>query len=211
MLSDQRAEPGVRPSPIFFAIVALTAVAAWFTTQDGGARLAVFVFVAGAWTLSLIFHEFAHALVARRFEVIRREVLGRRREPAALREEVREMRERMREALSKGKSGHFDIKQDPGGIADIEFMVQYGVLAWACDHPGLLTYTDNIRLLAGLAENGLLPPEDVDLLSETYRAFRARVHRLALQEQFAVVPEEEFAAQREGVLRIWQTLMEDPA
>lgn len=149
-------------------------------------------------------------LVARRFEAIRREVLGRRREPAALRKEVREMRERMREALSKGKPGHFDIKQDPGGIADIEFMVQYGVLAWARDHPGLLTYPDNIRLLAGFAENSLLPQEDVDLLSETYRLFRARVHGLALQEQFAVVPGEEFAAQREGVLRIWQTLMEDP-
>jgi Zn-dependent protease len=54
----------VRPSPIFFAIVVLTAVAGWFTTGSTGERLAVFVFVAGAWTLSLIFHEFAHAYLA---------------------------------------------------------------------------------------------------------------------------------------------------
>lgn len=64
MLSEQRAEPGVRPNPIFFAIVVVTAAAAWFTTQAGGTRIAVFVFVAGAWTLSLIFHEFAHAYLA---------------------------------------------------------------------------------------------------------------------------------------------------
>ena len=65
MLSQQRAEPGVRPSPIFFAIVALTAVAGWLTTADIGLpRVAVFVFVGGAWTLSVIFHEFAHAFLA---------------------------------------------------------------------------------------------------------------------------------------------------
>lgn len=65
MLSQQRAEPGVRPSPIFIAIVAVTAVAGWLTTvPDGQPRAAIFVFVAGAWTLSIIFHEFAHAFLA---------------------------------------------------------------------------------------------------------------------------------------------------
>ncbi|MEM7321621.1 MAG: site-2 protease family protein [Actinomycetota bacterium] len=65
MLSQQRAEPGVRLSPIFFAILALTAVAAWLTAADvGQPRIAIFVFIIGAWTLSLIFHEFAHAFLA---------------------------------------------------------------------------------------------------------------------------------------------------
>lgn len=67
VLSRQRADQGVRPSPIFFAILAVTAVAAWFTTADGNetqTRLAVFAFVVGAWTLSIIFHEFAHAFLA---------------------------------------------------------------------------------------------------------------------------------------------------
>ncbi|MGB5757166.1 MAG: site-2 protease family protein [Acidimicrobiales bacterium] len=69
MLSEQKygrgAEPGVRPSPIFIAILLVTALAGWVTTADIGLpRLAVFVFVAGAWTLSIIFHEFAHAFLA---------------------------------------------------------------------------------------------------------------------------------------------------
>lgn len=65
MLSQQRAEPGVRPSPLFFAILAVTAVAGWLTTTDIGLpRIAIFVFILGAWTLSVIFHEFAHAFLA---------------------------------------------------------------------------------------------------------------------------------------------------
>ncbi|MGH1494068.1 MAG: site-2 protease family protein [Acidimicrobiales bacterium] len=69
MLSQQQygrgSEPGVRPSPLFFAIVAVTALAAWGTTvRSGAAGIAVFVFIAGAWTLSIVFHEFAHAFLA---------------------------------------------------------------------------------------------------------------------------------------------------
>lgn len=56
---------GVRPSPIFILILGLTAVAGWATIVDTGfPRVAVFAFVAGAWTLSVIFHEFAHAFLA---------------------------------------------------------------------------------------------------------------------------------------------------
>lgn len=58
-------KPGVRPSPLFLAIVLLTAVAAWLvTTELVNPGVAAFAFVMGAWTLSLIFHEFAHAFVA---------------------------------------------------------------------------------------------------------------------------------------------------
>jgi len=67
VLSRQRADQGVRPSPIFFAILAITGVAAWLTTAGGGenrTRMAVFAFVVGGWTLSIIFHEFAHAFLA---------------------------------------------------------------------------------------------------------------------------------------------------
>ncbi|MBE1118754.1 hypothetical protein IH683_23820, partial [Escherichia coli] len=44
----------------------------------------------------------------------------------------------------------FDLKHDAGGIVDIEFMVQYAVLAWSGKHPALLEFTDNIRILEGL-------------------------------------------------------------
>jgi glutamate-ammonia-ligase adenylyltransferase len=143
------------------------------------------------------------------FEQLRREILSRKREPTALRVEVREMREKMRSQLSKAEAGKFDLKQDPGGIADIEFMVQYGVLAWAHEHPRLLEYSDNIRLLERFAECGLMAEADAALLGDAFRAYRRRAHRLTLQEQKAVVDEAEFAAEREGVIRIWRAVMEE--
>ena len=139
---------------------------------------------------------------------IRRETLGRQRELGTLRTEVREMRERMRKELAKGGADAFDLKQDPGGIADIEFVVQYGVLAWAPAHPVLLGPTDNLRLLEAFASEGLMPQADAQALADAYRAYRAEVHRLALQERSAVAAADAFAEEREAVQRIWRGLME---
>ena len=150
------------------------------------------------------------AAVAAAFDTVRREVLARRRDPAVLRREVREMRQRMRDELGQRDSAQFDLKQDAGGIADIEFMVQYGVLAWACDFPELLRYTDNIRLLAGMAGAGLMTAADAQLLSDAYRSYRASVHQLTLQDEPARLPAAAFAELRVEVLRLWRALMEEP-
>jgi glutamate-ammonia-ligase adenylyltransferase len=149
------------------------------------------------------------APVAARFAAIRREVLGRPRDAAQLRREVREMRERMRAELGQRDGEKFDLKQDAGGIADIEFMVQYSVLAWACAHPELLRYTDNIRLLEGLAQAGAIDRQDADLLSDIYRAYRAKVHQLTLLKEPTVVDARAFAGQRQAVMRVWRAVLED--
>src|SRR5205814_6846870 len=70
-----------------------------------------------------------------RFERGRPEVLCQHVRRDSLREEVRNMRERMRRELSAGDAQRFDIKQDPGGIADIEFLAQYWALLWAREYP----------------------------------------------------------------------------
>jgi len=147
--------------------------------------------------------------LAARFEVVRREVLSRVRDGAALRQEVREMRERMRQELVRGGADQFDIKQGAGGIADIEFMVQYGVLRWAHEHPELLEFTDNIRILEGFECCGLMSAEEVSLLSDAYRAYRSAIHRCALQEQKALVGGGEFGEFREGVVAMWRAWMEE--
>jgi glutamate-ammonia-ligase adenylyltransferase len=146
--------------------------------------------------------------VGQAFEAVRRDVLSRERALPSLRLEVREMRQRMRAQLSKANEREFDLKQDAGGIADIEFVVQYGVLAWAHRFPDLLEFTDNIRQIEALARNGLLSADEATLLADAYRAYRACVHRLTLLDRPAVVPAEEFAAQRAGVQRIWDRLLE---
>ena len=148
------------------------------------------------------------SVIARRFAAIRRQTLGQARDPLALRQEVLDMREKMQTSLDKGKAGLFDLKQGRGGIVDIEFMVQYGVLAFAHAHPALLDYTDNIRILERLAQAGVMHDTDAEYLSETYRTYRDRVHRLKLQEQPALVPDTEFAEQRRGVRQIWSAWLE---
>ena len=101
----------------------------------------------------------------------------------------------------------FDLKQDPGGVADIEFMVQYGTLRWASRLGADLDWTDNIRLLEGFERAGLMPVEDVTLLADAYRAFRGRIHELSLQDSEGVVGGDEFAEYREAVIAIWNRLM----
>ncbi|MCR1764904.1 bifunctional glutamine synthetase adenylyltransferase/deadenyltransferase, partial [Pseudomonas aeruginosa] len=100
----------------------------------------------------------------------------------------------------------FDLKHDAGGIVDIEFMVQYAVLAWSGEHPALLEFTDNIRILEGLERAGLIASEDVRLLQEAYKAYRAAAHRLALQKEAGVVSGEHFQTERREVIRIWREL-----
>ena len=147
--------------------------------------------------------------IARQFGEIRREVLSQQRDKTVLRQEVLDMRNRMRKELSKEKKGQFDLKQGAGGIVDIEFMVQYGVLAWAHEKPDLLDYTDNIRLLEGLASAGLMAKADVEVLSDAYRTFRARLHKMALQEQSDLVDAEEYSELSTAVQRIWLDWLEN--
>jgi glutamate-ammonia-ligase adenylyltransferase len=145
------------------------------------------------------------------FAAMRQEVLARQRNLTMLQEEVRSMRSKMRNQLDRSQSGVFDLKQGRGGIADIEFMVQYGVLAWAHAYPHLLVYPDNIRTLEGFAQAELIALEESALLADAYRAYRAAANRLNLQEQEDLVEEEQFSKERSAVQRLWSTLLGDEA
>jgi len=156
--------------------------------------------------------------LGRAFEGVRAQVLGCERDLGTLRAEVSDMRAKMRDNLGTRATlagtgpnafdagAPFDIKQDAGGIVDIEFMVQYAALAWSRDYPGLLEYTDNIRILERLEQAGLLPANDASLLREAYKAYRSAAHRQALQKQAGVIAGDQFVAQRREVLRIWAWL-----
>ncbi|MFJ5298182.1 bifunctional [glutamate--ammonia ligase]-adenylyl-L-tyrosine phosphorylase/[glutamate--ammonia-ligase] adenylyltransferase [Pseudomonas sp. NPDC088368] len=156
--------------------------------------------------------------VGKGFEGVRASVLGRERDLATLRQEVSDMRAKMRDNLGTkgtlaGKGANafeptssFDLKQDAGGIVDIEFMVQYAALAWSREHPALLRYTDNIRILEGLEEAGLMPAADASLLREVYKAYRSAAHRQALQKEAGAVSGDQFASERREVMRIWGQL-----
>ncbi|MBK8133821.1 MAG: bifunctional [glutamate--ammonia ligase]-adenylyl-L-tyrosine phosphorylase/[glutamate--ammonia-ligase] adenylyltransferase [Gammaproteobacteria bacterium] len=151
------------------------------------------------------------AALAARFAAVRREVLCRPRERAALAREVCAMRAKMRAHLAAEASaqnqGLFDLKQDAGGIVDIEFMVQFAVLAESQHHPELARWTDNIRILDAIVTAGILPAADAETLREAYKTYRSAGHRLQLQREPGVVPAAEFTAPRAAVTAIWEHLL----
>jgi [glutamine synthetase] adenylyltransferase / [glutamine synthetase]-adenylyl-L-tyrosine phosphorylase len=154
--------------------------------------------VAGAETL-------CHA-----FEAARRRILCTAVHRLTLRSDVAEMRLRMQRELSKAGTGQFDIKQDAGGIADIEFLVQYWVLAAANTHPELLAHTDNIRQLEGLAAAGVLGAATAQWLKEAYIGYRTVLHHLSLEGQGErVVEAAPYAATRARVVEIWRETFEE--
>jgi glutamate-ammonia-ligase adenylyltransferase len=144
-----------------------------------------------------------------RFEQVRTQVLRHNVKREGLRAEVRRMRERMRRELSRSAPDQFDIKQDAGGVADIEFLAQYWALAWALRYPPLVMFSDTIRQLESVASADLVPQSVVDTLTAAYRAYRERTHRMSLEGGANVVPAEEFVAERAAVRAIWQSAMVD--
>jgi glutamate-ammonia-ligase adenylyltransferase len=143
------------------------------------------------------------------FERVRLDMLVRHVRRDSLRREVREMRERMRRELSRARtgSGRFDIKQDAGGTADIEFLAQYWALLHAATHPPVAMFSDTIRQLESVASADLVPQSTVDVLTDAYRKYRERTHHLSLESAEPVVPEGEFGETRTAVTAIWDATM----
>jgi glutamate-ammonia-ligase adenylyltransferase len=142
-----------------------------------------------------------------RFKAIRERALGQPRDVQALRSQVCGMRDRMRRSRASRQAGFFDLKQDPGGIVDIEFIAQFGVLSWAKAEPELVHFTATLPLLAEFERRGFMSREDSERLARAYRAYRARLHALTLQEEPARVAEEEFAESCAAVVAIWRRLL----
>ena len=117
------------------------------------------------------------------------------------------MRQRMRAELDKTNSQQVDLKQCRGGIVDIEFMVQCAVLLWSDDHPELLRYPDNLRLLDVIARASLMPGEDAAQLADAYCTIRRHINHLALQEQSSVADNDVLLDQRTVVADIWDRFM----
>ena len=119
------------------------------------------------------------------------------------------MREKMAAAQPPHDNGQTDVKHDPGGIVDIEFMVQYWVLRWAHEHPGLTRHTDNIHILEALKAEGLLEPARAELLTEAYRRYLSVEHRLKLMERGSLADAAELGDWPTKVRQIWNEVFNE--
>ncbi|CAG2155793.1 unnamed protein product [Oppiella nova] len=150
-----------------------------------------------------------------KFEELRCRVLTLPREEGTVRKEVLNMRQKMKDHLGSSKDqkkdGIFHLKQDAGGIVDIEFMAQYVVLAWSGTNPDLAHYSDNVRILEDAAKAGCLSSDDVSALIQAYLSERAESHRLALANHNMQVSAADWHDTREVVCKLWQRLIDPTA
>ena len=145
------------------------------------------------------------AELAPRFEAVRRSVLCAPRDAAALRTEVRAMRDKVRLAHPV-KRERFDVKHSPGGMIDVEFAVQYLVLAESAAHAELLDNVGNIALLQRAERCGLLAPGVGSAAADAYRDLRRAQHRARLDEQPTQVEPASMARPRDAVLALWRAV-----
>lgn len=147
------------------------------------------------------------AKLAQTLESLRRTILCKPRDLHEVAEAVVTMREKMRTHAGVGiHDEDLDLKQGFGGIVDIEFMVQYAVLAWASKEPSLADWSDNVRILDMLALSGYFQNEQCQALVQAYLELRSATHQLALQQESRSLPATQFAAERSSVQLAWESL-----
>jgi glutamate-ammonia-ligase adenylyltransferase len=145
------------------------------------------------------------------FEAIREKILTQARDGATLAREIAAMREKLHGA-HPNPSGLFDLKHDRGGMIDIEFSVQYLVLAHAHRHERLTGNLGNIALLGIAGELGLLDRSLAGSGQSAYREYRRRQHALRLNgAAYARVPRDEVAAHVDAVQRLWEATISSAA
>ncbi|MDN3440732.1 bifunctional [glutamate--ammonia ligase]-adenylyl-L-tyrosine phosphorylase/[glutamate--ammonia-ligase] adenylyltransferase [Psychrobacter sp. APC 3279] len=149
--------------------------------------------------------------VTARFCDIRRDVLSLPRTLDQVRSEVTSMRIKMQKHLGTSQwqqeAGKFHLKQDAGGIVDIEFLAQFAVLAYSHEYPSLTKWSDNVRIFAEVALLGIWDDQVCQDLTDAYLRIRAATHQLALSEQSLLVDESLWQETRALVQSQWQHLM----
>ncbi|WP_070972398.1 bifunctional [glutamate--ammonia ligase]-adenylyl-L-tyrosine phosphorylase/[glutamate--ammonia-ligase] adenylyltransferase [Vibrio sonorensis] len=146
---------------------------------------------------------FGDTPLQRAFESTRNDILSLKRDSEQLKEDVVNMRIKMRDHLGGKKAGRFMIKQDPGGITDIEFLAQYLVLNYSHQHPKLTRWCDNVRIFESLIAQGVMEESEAMAISMAYTKMRDQIHRRNLLNLDADVAESKMTQEREVVQQVW--------
>ena len=140
-----------------------------------------------------------------RFKAVRTAVLCAPRDVMALAAEIKAMRERVRSA-HRVPTDKFDVKHSTGGMVDIEFAVQFLVLAHANNLRTLQDNAGNIALLQRAEAAGLLPVGLGTGAASAYRALRHLQHVARLNEEPTQVDQSQLTAERGAVIALCQYL-----
>jgi glutamate-ammonia-ligase adenylyltransferase len=112
-------------------------------------------------------------------------------------------------------SAEFDLKHDSGGMVDIEFIVQFLVLAYSHQHLQLIGNLGNIALLRIAGEVDLIDQKMADSVGNAYRLLRSRQHRLRLdgaeKTRINLENEPELRSARSTVEALWLEIFQAPS
>ena len=167
-----------------------------------------------AWTwerqaLSRARHVAGDKSIGAAFEALRVAVLRQPRDPERLRREIVEMRRKLLHG-HPNRTALFDLKHDPGGIIDVEFIVQHLVLGHAHGHAELTGNIGNLALLKLAARLRLIEERGALAAHDAYRRFRQLQHSVRLQgEKFARVEPGLVAGECRAVEELWNSVMRE--
>lgn len=148
-----------------------------------------------------------------RFEALRRKILCLPRDKKTLQKDVAEMRLKMREHLGSKRNNAegkplFHLKHDPGGIVDIEFLMQFAVLAHAHDHTDITRYPDNIRISESLEHANIISHKQARQIQQAYKFLRKAAHSRAFENDRSFIEYplvEPYRSQVEVIWNDWMT------
>ncbi|MEF1226436.1 bifunctional glutamine synthetase adenylyltransferase/deadenyltransferase, partial [Vibrio fortis] len=129
------------------------------------------------------------------------------RDGESLKQEVVKMREKMRDHLGGKKIARFMLKQDNGGITDVEFLAQYLVLRYSHEKPKLTRWCDNVRIFESLMSQGIMEEPQAMALTHAYTTLRDEIHHRNLLNLDADVAMDKFEQERALVTQAWQQWM----
>jgi glutamate-ammonia-ligase adenylyltransferase len=144
------------------------------------------------------------------FNATRHNVVSQARDPLQLQSDVVSMRHKMRGQLGSKEGSHqFKLKEDKGGITDIEFLAQYLVLKESDEISELTVWSDNVRIFESMAKYNVMSNELAAALSNAYCVMRNEIHHLNLLGLSAEVEDSQFTEERETVTQAWQQWLKD--
>ena len=141
-----------------------------------------------------------------RFDAVREAVLCAPRDPTALANEIVAMRSKV-QAAHRVPQGFFDLKYSQGAMVDVEFAVQYLVLAHSNAYTPMRDNVGNIALLQRAQAAGLLPSGVGEAAATAYRKMRQAQHLARLNETPTQLQDTALLVERTAVAALWQVLV----
>nr|WP_314228929.1 bifunctional [glutamate--ammonia ligase]-adenylyl-L-tyrosine phosphorylase/[glutamate--ammonia-ligase] adenylyltransferase [uncultured Kingella sp.] len=140
------------------------------------------------------------ATLGAQFEQLRRQIITQPRNIGSLKTDIIAMRHKI---TATHPADDENVKYARGGVVDVEFIVQYLVLAHSHEAPELLENYGNIALLGMAAQRGFIPPAQATAAQNAYRRYRQIQHNKKLRDLARAAVDEALLADYQAVKELW--------